>query len=109
MGIVLIWTVFKLLMWNQWVIGAQGFAAFLYLGSTNAGWQGPTQTDAALAQQAGGTLPSDPGQQQQIYQSGAIKNISSDVFGWLKLRATKLSEAYLQPHGTTFFPGESLK
>jgi 4-amino-4-deoxy-L-arabinose transferase-like glycosyltransferase len=108
-AVALIWTVFNLLAWNQWVIGAQGFAAFLYLGSTNAGWQGPTQADAALAQQAGGALPTDPNQQQNLYQDSALHNITGNLSGWLALRAGKLSAAYLQPHGTTFFPGESLK
>ncbi len=108
-GVVLIWTVFNLLMWNQRVIGAQGFAAFLYIGSSDSGWNGPSQVDAALAQEAGGQLPTDPNQQQQLYQDSAAANITGNFSGWLSHRVSKLSGAYLQPHGTTFFPGESLK
>ena len=33
----------------------------------------------------------------------------TDPLGWIRRRLTELAEAYLQPHGTTFFPGKSLR
>jgi len=46
--VVSIWTVYNRITWNLWVIGAQGFSAFLYIGATD--WQGPQATDQALAE-----------------------------------------------------------
>lgn len=103
------WTIYNKVKWNQWVVGAQGFAAFLYLGASDAGWQGPELVDASLGITTQGNSPTDPNAQQQVYQNNALQAITSDLAGWLSLRAGKLTAAYLQPHGTIFFGGESLK
>src|SRR5690606_14875471 len=56
-----------------------------------------------------GQLPADVSEQQQVYAEAAAQAIGSDPLGWLGRRFTRLARAYLQPHGTLFFPGESLK
>lgn len=103
------WTIYNRVKWGQTVIAAQGFAAFLFLGATDSGWKGPQQTDSALQAQSGAPLPTDPGQQQQVYSAGATNAILSNVGGWIKNRLSQLSGAVLQPHGTVFFAGDSLK
>lgn len=106
--VVSTWTIYMKVKWNQVVIGAQGFAAFLYLGATE--WQGPTEVDNALEQHAGSeNFSTEPEDQQELYQNAAAQAISSNLMGWLGHRTTELAGAYLQPHGTLFFPGESLK
>ena len=101
------WTVYMRARWNLWVVGAQGFSAFLYLGATD--WQGPQQVDNSLAQDAGGQFSTEPDEQQQLYQSAAAQIILKDLGGWLSRRGSELAGAFLQPHGVTFFPGESLR
>jgi 4-amino-4-deoxy-L-arabinose transferase-like glycosyltransferase len=103
------WTIYNRVKWGQTVIAAQGFAAFLFLGATDSGWQGPQQTDSVLQQQSSAPLSADPSQQQQLYSSGAANAISSDIGGWIKSRISQLAGAILQPHGTVFYAGESLK
>lgn len=106
--VVSTWTIYMKVKWNQLVIGAQGFAAFLYLGATE--WQGPSEVDNALAEHAGSeNFSTEPDEQQELYQNAAAQSIGNNPVGWLRHRATELAGAYLQPHGTLFFPGESLK
>ncbi len=107
--VVSIWTVYNRLTWNLWVIGAQGFSAFLYIGATE--WQGPQGTDQALAEATNFDLnsPTDVPLQQGLYNQAASNIIGSDPIGWLDKRASELAESILQPHGTTFFSGESLR
>lgn len=95
--IVSTWTVYNLARWNRFVIAGEGLPAFFYLGA--AGWTSPQEVDQSLAQQS----PSGD------YVEGAQNVIGSDPLGWVKRRVTELAEAYLQPHGTTFYPGESLR
>lgn len=103
------WTIYNRLKWGQTIIAAQGFAAFVAIGAMDSGWQGPQQTDAALEQQSATPLPTDPGEQQEVYAEIATNSILADIPGWLTSRINQLSNAILQPHGTVFFPGESLK
>lgn len=105
------WTIYNRNKWGQTVIAAQGFAAFVYLGATSFGWQGPQQTDNTLQQSTQSTAPlsTDPAVQQQAYAATASDTILNDIPGWLKSRFDQLSNAILQPHGTVFYPGESLK
>lgn len=107
--VVSIWTVYNRITWNLWVIGAQGFSAFLYIGATD--WQGPQATDQALAEATNFDLnsPTDVPLQQELYNQAAGNIIGSNPLGWLGKRAAELAESVLQPHGTTFFGGESLK
>lgn len=90
------WTMYSLARWDRFVIAGEGFAAFLYIGATDTGWQGPEATDAALL---------EPGSFEQEAQ--AI--ISADPLGYIQRRIGQLTAAYLQPHGTVFYSGESLR
>lgn len=102
------WTIYNLVRWDYPVIGAQGISAFLFIGSE--GWKAPDEIDASLAATVGGgQLPSDPKDQQQLYQEAAAQSILGDIPGYLRRRAQDLTEAFLQPHGTVAFGGESLK
>ncbi len=106
------WTIYNHVKWGQTVIAAQGFAAQLFIGTIDSGWQGPQQTDNALQQQSSSSdvpLSTDPAEQQQVYTETATNSILNDIPGWLKSRVDQLSSAILQPHGTVFFAGESLK
>jgi hypothetical protein len=105
--VVSTWTIYNKVKWNQWVIGAQGMSAFLFIGATQ--WNGPQAVDQALAETAGGHLPGNSAAQQQLYQQAAAESISKDPVGWMTRRVKELAKAYAQPHGTTFFPGASLK
>lgn len=108
-GVISTWTIYNRVAWGRWVIAAPGLASFVYLGAT--GWEGPEQVDQNLTQDAGveGELPSDPADQQSLYQDAALAVISSDPLGYLGRRFSDLADAYFQPHGTVYFGGESLK
>lgn len=99
------WTVYNLVRWDRWVIAGEGFAAFLYIGASDSGWQGPAAVDQSL----GENLPDDTEGQQDRYTEGAQQIISSDPLGYVRRRVSELAEAYLQPHGTLLFSGESLR
>lgn len=102
------WTVYNAVRYDRLIIAGEGFAAFLYVGA--AGWGGAQGTDAQLAEdaaEAGLTL--DNGDRQQVYTEVAGTAIGSDPLGYLRRRVSELAGAYLQPHGTVFFPGESLR
>jgi len=99
------WTVYNLARWNRWVIAGEGFAAFLYIGASDTGWQGPEAVDQSL----GENLPDDPADQQELYTEGAQQIISRDPLGYIRRRVSELAESYLQPHGTLLFSGESLR
>jgi 4-amino-4-deoxy-L-arabinose transferase-like glycosyltransferase len=101
------WTAYNLIRWDRLVIGGEGFAAFLYIGATESGWQGGAAVDEAL--QANGDLPADSSQQQETYLENAGALISRDPLGYVQRRITQLAEAYLLPHGTLVFGGASLR
>ncbi len=101
------WTAYNLARWDRWVIGGEGFAAFLYLGATESGWQGPDATDAALAQS--GDLPPETSDQQDVYLENAQALIRSDPLGYAQRRVSQLADALIQPHGTLLFGGASVR
>lgn len=101
------WTAYTWLRWDRLVIAGEGFAAFLYLGASEDGWQGPEATDAALAENA--PLPTERDEQQEVYQEQAANIILSDPVAYLQRRVMALGDAYQQPHGTLYFSGESLR
>jgi len=109
--VVSVWTAHNWIKWRRVVIGAEGFAAFAFLGTSEQGWQGFEETDAALAEEIPEIAIEDYNAetQGQAFAQGASQRISSDPLGWLRLRFSNVAESYLQPHGTTYFPGESLK
>lgn len=105
------WTVYNAVQWNKrWVIAAEGgFIAFLYIGATD--WEGPQQVDANLVEDAGAgdIQATEPDVQQELYQQAAANVIGRDPIGWAQKRVGEIISAYLQPHNTNAFPGESLK
>ncbi|MCB9452236.1 MAG: glycosyltransferase family 39 protein [Anaerolineaceae bacterium] len=106
MVVVFSWTAYNLVTYHRWVIGAEGMIAFLYIGATEEGWQGPEAVDESL----GVTDPeTQPPPTQEDYLNAAGDVIGSDLSGYIARRFTRLAGAFLQPHGTTFFSGESLK
>jgi 4-amino-4-deoxy-L-arabinose transferase-like glycosyltransferase len=99
--VVSTWTIYNLVRWDRFVIAGEGFAAFLYLGAT--GWDGPREVDQRLQQQ--GAMTGDT----RNFGGAAASSIAADPFGYAQRRLTELAAAYLQPHGTTFFPGASIR
>ncbi len=95
--VVSTWTVYSLARWNRFVIAGEGLPAFLYLGA--AGWNGAQSVDQQLEQQS----------PDLNYSEAAEASITSDPLDWVKHRLSEWTSAYLQPHGTTFFAGESLR
>jgi 4-amino-4-deoxy-L-arabinose transferase-like glycosyltransferase len=102
------WTVYNLARWDRFVIAGEGFAAFLYLGATEAGWQGPDATDAALADDTD-PIPAEPEDQQDVYLDNAQQLIGENMAAYVQQRVAQLAAAFLQPHGTLHFSGESLR
>lgn len=97
--VVSTWTIYSKARWDRFVIAGEGFAAFLYVGATETGWQGPDALDQALGE------IDNP----QAFTEGAGQLISADPLGWARRRISELVESFLQPHGTMFFSGESLR
>lgn len=95
--VVFSWTVYSVASWNRFVIAGEGLPAFLYMGAT--GWDSPQGVDQRLLQDS----PSGD------YLEAAGSSIGADPLGWMRRRVGELAGAYLQPHGTTFYPGESLR
>lgn len=107
--VVSTWTFYNLIRYDRLVIGAEGFAAFLYISAE--GWEGPQAVDESLAEDAPGVAVDDIAndQRQDVYVEAASQSIRSDPLGYLRRRGTELVGGLAQPHGTAFFPGESLK
>lgn len=105
--IVSTWTLYNLARWDRFIIAAPGFEAFLFLSTVD--WQGPQAVDQSLAEITGANVPDQLDDQQQIYRDAAAQSISRDLPGYLRRRVGDLADAYLQPHGTAYLGGESLK
>jgi 4-amino-4-deoxy-L-arabinose transferase-like glycosyltransferase len=103
------WTIYNWLKWDHFVIGGEGFSAFLYIGAT--AWESPEAVDQNLAQDARveGNSPVNPENQQDVYRDTALKIIGRDPLGWISHRIQQMASAILQPHGTEYYRGESLK
>jgi 4-amino-4-deoxy-L-arabinose transferase-like glycosyltransferase len=97
--VVLSWTAYSVATWNRFVVAGEGLPAFLYIGADPVGWDSPQGVDQRLAQES----PSGD------FLQAAGSTISADPAGWVRRRVGELAGAYLQPHGTTFYPGESLR
>ncbi|MBE2267209.1 MAG: phospholipid carrier-dependent glycosyltransferase [Anaerolinea sp.] len=105
--VVSTWTLYNLVRWDRFIIAGQGLPAFLYVGA--AGWADPEAVDAGLNEDLGRPASDDPAVRQGDYVEAAGSSISADPLGYLRRRITELAGAYLQPHGTTYFGGESLR
>lgn len=103
--VVASWTAYSRLRWERWVLAGEGFSAFLYLGASDAGWQGGARVDEELALE----LPGASADQQSVYRERAAELIGSDPARYVARRVEQLAEAYFQPHGTLTFGGPSLR
>ncbi|HML21023.1 MAG TPA: glycosyltransferase family 39 protein [Aggregatilinea sp.] len=107
--VVSTWTIYNLVAWDTFVIGGDGFASFLYIGARE--WEGPEATDQQLAEDVPELSPDEltNPDRDDVFLTGAQRAISEDPVGYVTRRVKQLASAYLQPHGTTFFDGPSLK
>lgn len=96
------WTVYNLARYNRLVIAGDGLSAFLYLGAT--GWDDPTEVDQRLEDAGASPTPDE-----RDFAGAAADAITSDIPGYILRRVGELAGSYLQPHGTAYFPGESLR
>lgn len=103
-AVVLTWTAYSVARWNRFVIAGEGLPAFLYIGA--AGWDNPEALDERLAAELGEEYLEPT---SEDYVEAASATILADPLGYLRRRVGELGEAILQPHGTTLFPGASLR
>lgn len=108
-AVVLSWTAYNWLRFKEVVIGAQGITSFAYMGAH--GWSGPQELDARLLEDAPDHAAQDPSlnNRDPALIKGTLRAIQADPLGYAWRRVSELGGAYLQPHGTVLFPGESLK
>lgn len=104
--VVSTWTIHNLVHWNRFVIAGEGFASFLYLGTTD--WQGPQQVDENLLDDAGADEITHDNR-EELFQQATADIIRRDLPGYIRRRVSDLAGAYIQPHGTLLFGGESLR
>lgn len=98
------WTAYNLIRYDRFVIAGEGIAAFLYVGAT--GWDDPEAVDARLAA-ATGEAAGEADQNDFIAAAGGA--ITADIGGYIQRRAGELAAAALQPHGTAYYTGPSLR
>jgi 4-amino-4-deoxy-L-arabinose transferase-like glycosyltransferase len=94
------WTFYNLAKWNRFLIGAEGLTAFAWMGVT--GIYGSSQTDTAL-----GVEPNED--RDPLFVKGVVDALTQKLPEYISGRVSNLTSAYLQPHNTIYFPGESLK
>jgi 4-amino-4-deoxy-L-arabinose transferase-like glycosyltransferase len=94
------WSAYNLARWNRFIIGGEGLTAFAYMGAANI--TDTTKVDASIGANAGQNRDS-------AFVGGVLDRLRNDFPGWLGGRLSNLADAYLQPHNTVYFPGESLK
>lgn len=110
--VVLSWTAYNWIRWQRVVLGAEGYASFIYIGSQ--GWQGPAEVDQSLAEDAGDGPVTDTQavedlKRSEVFLRAARRIIAGDPSGYITHRLSELGSAYLQPHATVIIGGESLK
>lgn len=94
------WTIYNLARYNRLVIGAEGFASFLLYGAL-----GNFDENRGTVEEIGGSADNT----QEALVEEFAETVSSNPGGWLQRRLRELGGAYLQPHGTLFYSGESLR
>lgn len=106
--VVLTWTAYNYVRWERWVVAGTGLDGFIYYGV--AGWDDPQEVDRRLlAAQPTPEAAGTPASTEPDFTGAAGDAIMSDVPGYIQHRLGELASAYLQPHGTLFFPGDSLR
>lgn len=101
--VVSTWTVYNMLVWDRFVVGGEGFLSFVHQGIT--GQVSPQQADESLG------VSTDTTQQQrnETLRKEIEDSIRHDPAGWIAHRVKNLGKAYLQPHNTVHFKGESIQ
>jgi hypothetical protein len=97
-----IWTIYYAVRWDELVIGAKGFSAFLYLG-TQEEVAGPEAIDEELGAEWTDPVTDDD------FVSRARAIIGSAPVAYLRGQVRDLAAAYAQPFGTVSFRGASIK
>ncbi|MCA9904219.1 MAG: glycosyltransferase family 39 protein [Anaerolineae bacterium] len=95
------WTIYNWVRWERFIIAGEGFGGFIYMGVV--GWEGPYALDAQLQEDA------SPDPEGDVYLDAAANVIGRDLPAYIQRRFGELIGAYLQPHNTPLFPGESLR
>lgn len=108
-GVVLSYTAYNLIRFNEFIIGAQGITSFVYMGAR--GWSGPEEMDQQLLEDVPEHAEIDPTLEDRdpALIEGTLRAITGDPLGYAWRRVSELGGAYLQPHGTVLFAGESVK
>lgn len=88
------WTIFNWVKYERLVIGSSQFSGAFWRGAVE-GDSSPSENDTMLGDES--------------YEEQAAEVIASNPSAYLGRRINELLDAYLQPHGTIHFPGESLK
>jgi len=98
------WALQIYLTTGQLVVISTGFEGHFWMGSRSDGqWHGILAFEAErkeMQARYGG---------RDAYVEDALRTIAADPAAYVRLLFTKVAAAYLQPHGTVTFPGESLK
>lgn len=97
------WTAYNVIVWQRFVVGAEGLIGFLYQGASGQG--SPFEIDASL-----GITPEDDTSVRHERQLDYLRDrVLGNLPGWIGHRVGELVSAYLQPHNTVHFGGESIK
>lgn len=102
------WTIYNLFRWERFVVGAEGLVSFAWMGAY--GQKSPQEVDSMLAERPE-DLQDENNQDARagLFLRQFVEKMVNELPAYLRTRFTNLAEAYLQPHNTTYFPGESIK
>ncbi len=95
------WTIYNLVRWDRMVVGAEGAIGFTWMGIH--GQQSPETVD-----QSAGT-PATSTDRNNALAGQIAETVLHNLPEYVKTRLSNLVEAYLQPHNTVYFAGESVK
>jgi len=96
------WTIYNLIAYQRLIVGGNGLSAFIYLGAM--GWDGFAEVDERL-----GVTGAEGENPEQMMAQAAQSTIFGDLPGYIARRLSEWSGALLQPHGTEYFGGASLR
>ena len=97
------WTIYNAIVWNRLVIGADGIVGAVYQGA--AGKASPQEIDQELDV----SPENDHEERSDAMKERIADSILGDPLNWLGHRAKELLKAYVQPHNTIYFGGESIR
>jgi 4-amino-4-deoxy-L-arabinose transferase-like glycosyltransferase len=96
-----LWTVYSAVRFKRFVIGAEGIIGFAWMGIN--GQQAPRD----VSQAAGNPETSAEFNNNLAGQVG--DTIAKNLPGYISTRVKNFASAFLQPHNTVYFAGDSLK